>query len=158
MSIPTQVVAGLAKRRAFNFSGGSGATRGLSPVAAKQLKAFFESLGLLGAQPTLAVVEFDELSDSEVVISDTACKLYGVYMSKDTTTLSFSKLTDHASTASDAASEFRWPQDAAKDEFHAYPRGFALASGATMQGTTTANGGTGSSSNGARGFCLIGEA
>jgi hypothetical protein len=151
MSLPSFVTLLNVKRRALNFPG-------ISPEAQRQLKTFFETLGQLKGNPDLAVVEFDELSDTDVVLADAAAKLYFVYLQKDTATASWSKITDHASTASDAASELRFKTARIGDECIAYPSGLALANGATAQGTTTADGGTGSASDGAKGFVIIGAA
>ncbi len=153
------LISGLnAKRRALNFGGGAGVTRGISPVVQRQLKAFFEIMGQLKGNPNLLVVEFDELTSTETVISDAACKLYGIYYSKDTATLTFSKITDHASASSDTAAEYVIQQLAIGDMWLGLPNGVALANGLTMQGNTTADGGTGSASNGARGFVIVGAA
>jgi uncharacterized protein YuzB (UPF0349 family) len=157
MALPTLVSTLNAKRRALNFPN-------ISPEVQRQLKTFFETLGQLKGNPDLAIVEFDELSDTDVVIADAACKLYGLYLQKDSSTATFTKLTDDASTSSDTAADFvlKSPATGAAalptDRFVAFPSGFALANGATMQGNTTADAGTGSASNGEKGFAIIGNA
>lgn len=151
MALPTFVTALNVKRRALNFPG-------ISPEVQRQIKTFFETIGQLKNNPNLAVVEFDELSDTDVVLADAPAKLYAIYIQKDTATLSFSKFHDHATTMDDDASTFREPLQRIGDAFKSLPSGYALAAGLVAQGTTAAETGTGSASNGARGFVIIGAA
>lgn len=113
-----------------------------------------------GAIPDLQVVAFGLLSDAETVIADVACKLYGVVLVKQgAATATFSKLTDSATTSSDAASELRfWSNAVSQQQAFLYPEGLPFANGITMQGNTTANGGTTSGANACLGFCVIGAA
>lgn len=150
----------LAWRRVGNFAnGGSTANPGLKSYVVQALAALKSFLATQGSPilPDLQVVPFDELSDTDVVIAGAACKLYALVLIKDTATATFSKLTDHASASSDADADIVVSQNAADQVALVYPSGRAFASGITSQGNTTASGGTGSASNGARGFAIIGN-
>jgi hypothetical protein len=149
----------LAWRRIGNFAnGGSTANPGLKSALVQQLAALKSFLATQGspAVPDLQVVAFDELSSSEVVICSDPCKLYAIVLIKDTATATYSKLTDSATTSSDADSEFRVKQVAIDQVILVNPAGWSFASGITAQGNTTPSGGTGSASNGAKGFAIIG--
>lgn len=108
--------------------------------------------------PDLQLVQFSSLSDSETVIADAACKLYALVLQKAATaTATFSKLTNSATTSSDASSELRfWSNSASQQDVFTWPNGLAFATGITMQGNTTANGGTSSGTDACSGFCIIG--
>jgi hypothetical protein len=157
MAVSTQASV-LAWRRVSNYLQGIAVKGG--PAARFAFEALKEYLTQQGGNPDLQFVPFDELSDTDVVLIESggAGKLFGICLVKDTTTATFSKFTDHASTASDAASELRLKQAEIGVEVALFPQGLALASGLVAQGTTTADGGTGSASNGAKGFVLIGDA
>jgi hypothetical protein len=150
----------LAWRRVGNFAnGGSTANPGLKSFVVQGLQALKSFLATQGSPvlPDLQVVPFDELSDSEVVIAGAACKLYALVLIKDTATATFSKLTDHATTSSDADADLVISQNAADQLLLVYPSGRAFANGITAQGNTAASTGTGSASNGAKGFAIIGN-
>ena len=144
-----------AKRGALNNQGSS-----LSPATNGTLRWLFSYLAQFNGSlaPELQVKPFARLSDSETIIADVACKLYCVTLVKATTTATFSKLTDSATTSSDAASELRFWSARIGDECHIWPSGLAFANGITMQGNTTANGGTSSGADGCTGFCIVGAA
>lgn len=151
----------LAWRRVGNFAnGGSTTNPGLKSAVVQILQSLKSFLATQGSPvlPDLQVVAFDELSSSEVVICSDPCKLYAIVLIKDTATATFSKLTDHTSASSDADADIVVSQNAADQVALVYPSGRAFASGITSQGNTTASGGTGSASNGARGFAIIGAA
>lgn len=152
MSLSTQDFT-LAWRRVGNYF------PTLKPTIVQALQELKSSMAGLPVLPDLQVVPFDHLSSSEVVIANVACKLYAIVLLKESATATFSKLTDSATTSSDADSEFRFWQNAAGDQYIlADPTGIAFANGITAQGNTTASGGTGSSTDGATGFALIGAA
>ena len=141
----------LAKRRLFH-----------APVLQDQASLFqlamtlFSWLMQQGGKPNMQVVEHDALSSSEVVIADVPTTLIAWFLQKATATASFSKATDNATTASDAASELRvWLSGALNVAALIFPKGQAFANGITLQGTTTADGGTGSAANGATGVMLL---
>lgn len=126
------------------------------------LKWFFSYIAQhLNPQAQFQIVFFSALGSTDVVIADAACKLYAVFMRVPSTSdaVTFVKATDHASTASDAASEFRFAfgGTGVAEEIVIYHRGKAMANGITMQGTTTADGGTGSdAADGCSGFVILG--
>jgi hypothetical protein len=138
----------LVKRRAF--------TTDMSHASNRKLKTFFETHAQVANNINLLLVPFAELTSTETVIAAEAAKLYALFLKKDTATLTFSKITDHATTSSDTAAEFVFSVARIGDEFFSWPAGYALANGLTMQGNTTADGGTGSASNGAQGWAIIG--
>ncbi len=149
MAISTQDIV-RAKRRFFNAPTLTAPNYQLSVT-------FFSWLAQQGGTPDLQVVEFGPLSSSEVVIADAACKIYAIIQKKLTATASYTKGTDSATTSSDAASEYRQKIEGVNRSMAAYyPTGFPMASGFTMQGNTTADGGTGSSTDGAYGVVLLG--
>jgi hypothetical protein len=149
MAISTQDIV-RAKRRFFNAPT-------LTAPNSQLAVAFFSWLAQQGGTPDLQVVEFGPLSSSEVVIADAACKIYAIVQKCPTATATYTKGTDNATTASDAASEYRQKIEGINRSMAAfYPTGFPMANGFTMQGTTTADGGTGSSTNGASGVVLLG--
>ncbi len=159
MALPTLQTGLQVKRRVSQFSGIDSGVNAVSPEVRYQIRAFFEVMGQLKGNPNLVVVPFDEASDTEIVIGDAAAgTLYAVYLRKDTATASFFKLTDHASASSDADADIVIKSARIGDEFHSWPSGWAFASGLVAQGNTAASTGTGSASNGAKGFAIIGAA
>jgi hypothetical protein len=141
----------LAKRRLFH-----------APVVSEQASlwqlsmAFFSWLMQQGGRPDMQVVEHDALSSTDVVIADAACNLLAWLMTKATATATFSKATDNATTGSDAASDLRvWLSGVDNVVGLFYPKGQPFANGITLQGTTTADGGTGSGDDGATGVVLL---
>lgn len=150
----------LAWRRVGNYmNGGSSSAPGLKPAVIQALVALKSYLATQGVPllPDLQIVPFDELSSAEVVICTDPCKLFAVVLIKDTATATYSKVTDSATTSSDADSEFRIKQSAVDQVIFENPTGQAFANGITMQGNTTPSGGTGSASDGAKGFAIIGR-
>jgi len=152
MSVPTQSAV-LAKRRAGNWLSGFG-----KPFNTGLVRWLFSWFAQFTAGADLAIVEFAALSSAEVVIIAEAATLYALVMRKATATATFTKLTDNATTSSDASSDIRISMIGIKETALVYPQGLALANGATMQGNTTAGGGTGSGADGASGFAIIGAA
>lgn len=157
MAISTQD-AQIALRRVFNGQMGTGV--GLKPHVRWTIEALKRQLAQMtgGIIPDLQVVAFGLLSDSETIIADAACKLYGLVLVKaGAATATFSKLTDSATTSSDAASELRfWSNAVGQQQAFIWAEGLPFANGITMQGNTTANGGTTSGANACSGFCIIG--
>lgn len=140
-----------AKRRALNQT--------VKPSIQGFIKWFFEYMSQFAGNPNLQIKEFAALSSTEVVIADAACKLYGLVLRKATATATYTKLTDSATTSSDADSEFRIKQ-AGVDQTMAlmFPDGVPFASGITMQGNTAPSTGTGSAADGGNGFAILGAA
>jgi hypothetical protein len=129
-----------------------------SPSTQAALAALKSYLVQQGGNPKLQIVVFDELSDTDVVIADAACTLYGIVLHKDTTTKTYSKFTNNASTGSDATADMAIMSSVIGDHAITFPKGEAWSTGITAQGTTTVNGGTGSGTNGCKGFAIIGDA
>lgn len=152
MAISTQDPV-LVWRRVANYM------QSFRPSIAAQLKALKSYLATQGGNPDLQLVPFSALSSTDVVIADAACKIYAVVLNKATATATFTKATDSASASSDTAAEYVI-KSAGVGNQHAliFPTGAAMASGVTMQGNTTADGGTGSGADGADGFVLLGAA
>lgn len=125
------------------------------------LKRFIaqQTPGLPGG-PDLQVVAFGILTDAETIIADAACKLYGLVLVKQgDATATFSKLTNSATASSDASSELRfWSAVVGDQQVFTWPAGLPFSAGITMQGNTSANGGTSSGANGCSGFAVIGAA
>lgn len=133
------------------------AIHSMSPSVQLQMTALKSWLSQQLGNPDLQFVPFDRLSSTEVVIADAACKLYAIVARKITATATFTKATDSATASSDTAAEYVVKM-AGAETFYAllFPNGMAMASGITMQGNTTADGGTGSGTDGATGFVLLG--
>ena len=125
-----------------------------SQAAMKALKSY---LVQHGGNPKLQVIAFDELSDTDVVIADASSKLFALVLKKDSTTATFTKATNHASASSDTAADIVVKTAHVGEVVLTFPKGEPFATGITMQGNTTADGGTGSASNGCKGFAVIGD-
>lgn len=155
MAVSTQDPV-LAWRRVRN------ALHSFKPSTQLALMAFKSWLAQQGGNPDLQFSSFGALSASETVLitGGGTGKLFALVLKKAATaTVTFSKLTDHASASSDAASDIRVPQNVASDEaVLLFAKGYALANGAVMQGNTTADGGASSGADAASGFALIGAA
>lgn len=127
------------------------------------LKALFSYLAQFKGNPDLQMVPFAALDDTETVICTDPCKIYATYMKKGaaSTAAAYVKQTDHATTSSDAASEFRFEMAelglVVQEEVVVYFNGAPMTVGVTMQGNTTANGGTLSAAiDAVSGFVIIG--
>jgi hypothetical protein len=109
--------------------------------------------------PDLQVKEFDNLTGSDTVIADAACKIYGIVLSKQTATAAYFKGSDSASAASSTAPEVELRQNSISEDVLLFPDGRAMANGFTISSDTTSDGNTGSSAgDGARGFVILGAA
>lgn len=151
MALSTQA-AYLAKRRALNY-----AFR--KPFSRRIVKVLFETLAQHKGNPDLQIVEFDNLTDTDVVIADAACQIYGIVLTKDTATAAFFKGSD-ATSVSDTAAEIVQELNAANDEVVlAYPDGWSQGTAFEVHSDTTADGGTTSAAgDGPRGFIILGGA
>lgn len=148
MALNTQDII-LAKQRFFHAVNLDVATKALA-------RTLFSFLAQQGGKPDMEVIEYGPLSNTDVVIANVACQLLAILIHKTTTTASFTKGTDHATTCStDGTQDFSLK--IADTKYHAvlFPNGRACASGWTMQGNTTGTGSTGSSTNGAYGVVLL---
>lgn len=115
-----------------------------------------------GGNPDLQVVPFGPLSAAETVIADAPCRLYALFLSKQGDgTPTFTKLTNSDTASSDAASQLRfWSNAIGQTDLFVWPHGLEFTgvdSGITMQGNTTADGGTTSGANACLGFAVIGR-
>lgn len=150
MALSTQASV-LAKRTAGN--------QYVRPATQGFLKWFWSYIAQFGGSPLLQVVPFSTLGATETVIADVACRLYALVLQKATATLSYTKLTDSATTSSDADSEYRIAQVGAGAEISLmFPYGQPFANGITMQGNTLPSTGVSSGANGGNGFAIIGAA
>jgi hypothetical protein len=107
----------------------------------------------------LQVVPFDNLTDTDTVLADAACKLYALVLRKVTATAAYFKGSDHATTSSATAPEIELRQNTAdKEDLLLFPDGLPLANGLTVSSNTTSDGNTTSAAgDGAKGFALIGN-
>ena len=164
MSLATLQSGLKVKRRVLQFAGlnsGTLGVNGMSSEVAAQIRTFFETMGQLKGNPDLVLIPFGELSDTESgnsIFSDAACKLYAIYLNKDTATATWSKFQDHATVVTDAAPTFSFKSARIGDELHTWPSGLALATGLVAQGNTDATTGADSGTNGASGFVILGAA
>jgi hypothetical protein len=131
------------------------------PHVQAMLKAFFSYHEQHKRSPDLQFVPFVALSDSETIIADAACRIYVTFMSVPSTSdaVTYVKQTDHATASSDAASEnrFEFGGSGAQQDVVIWPNGQPMGTGVTMQGNTTANGGTASdAADGCSGFVIVG--
>lgn len=109
--------------------------------------------------PDLQVVEFDNLTGSDTIIADAACKIYGIVLSKQTATTAFFKGSDSATTSSSTAPEVELGQGTISEDVLVFPGGRPMANGFTISSDTTSDGITGSAAgDGARGFVILGAA
>jgi hypothetical protein len=126
------------------------------------LKAFWSYHDQHKRDPDLQFVPFVTLgSAADVVIADAACKVYLIFIVSPaaSSTATFVKGTDSATTGSDTASELVQKVAGAATEILAYFDGFSMASGFVLEAHTTADGGTGSSAaDRANGWVVIGAA
>lgn len=151
MSLSTQDFT-LAKRR-FNQNAAQNS-------ALKQMSvAFFTWLAGQKGHPNLQVVEFDNLTGSDTVIADTACRLFAIILKKATTTAAYFKGSDSATTSSSTAPEIEFRQNSVTSDAMFFPKGNDMANGFTVSSDTTSDGNTTSAAgDGASGVVLLGAA
>lgn len=132
-----------------------------SPAVAEALRALFKHLEQ--NPKTLAYVPFTTSGAADVVIADSACKVYAIMTKKraGSTTASWLKGSDHATVAA-AAGDIVVPFTAlggTKAFCQIWPDGLSLATGLTIAQHTTVNGNTDSAAaDSVDGFALIGAA
>jgi hypothetical protein len=147
----------LAKRRFFHSVAVIGSAAG-APIQ-QFAYTLFSWLSQQRNNPDLQVVEFTNLTGSNTVIADAACKLYAIVLLKSTTTEAHFKGSDNATTSSSTAPDVALRQNTAEADMMIFPRGLAMANGFTVSSDTTADGNTGSSAgDGAAGVVLLGAA
>lgn len=134
---------------------------GSNPAAVAAFKGLKQWFVEQGGNPQLQFVPFTEAQaddDDGTGIVDAACKVYAVYIKKNTSgTDAYMKLYDSATVDTTAAQQiFALPLfDANKDAFQIHPTGIAMANGVTVTQHTTSIGVT-DASEGANGFVIIG--
>jgi hypothetical protein len=143
----------LAKRRFFHAVALDAAVQAIAV-------AFFSWINQQGGKPDLQVKEFDNLTNTDTVIADAACKVYAIVLKKGTTTAAFFKGTDHASTgATDGTQQISLRQNSVKVDILVFPKGLPMAAGLTLRSNTTGTGNTTSAAgDGASGVVLLGAA
>lgn len=151
MALSTQDIV-LAKRRFFHAAA-------VDAALYQMTIAFFSWLTQQGNKPDLQVVEFSALTNTDVVLADSPCRLFALFLHKATATASYFKATDHATTCSTDGTQDVSLRMAQIDTRTAYfwPKGKSFAAGITCQANTTGTGSTGSAANGADGVALIGK-
>jgi len=123
------------------------------------LKSFFSYWAQHKGNADLQIVFFSALADTDTVIADAACKVHALFVASpsDASNASFVKMTDHASASSDADPTWCNKVAAGATELLMSYDGLAAANGITMQGNTTASGGTGTAAGDATsGFVIVG--
>ena len=129
------------------------------PKTQAGLKALFSYLAQHKGSPQLQFVTFAALAGTDTVIADAACKVYAIFSKKPSgsSTTSFFKLTDHASTGSATAETLKYPMLSTNEDLLVFYDGLAMSAGATLLAHTTSDGNTGSSAaDRADGFVIVG--
>ena len=149
MSLSAQSIV-LAKRRAFNYD--------FKPSTQLALQALFSYLNQFKGGPDLQIVPFDNLTGTDAIIADAACKVYAIWLKKETTVAAFFKGSDHASVSSSTAPEIALRQNTIEEDLLIFPNGLALTTGLTVSSDTTSDGNTTSAAgDGATGFVILGN-
>lgn len=145
------IVAGvLAWQRASHFPA--------DPGVQFQLQTLKSYLAAQKNNPDLQVVEFDHLTDTDVVIADAACKLYAIVWVKSTATAASFKGADSATVASDTASPIVMTFNSIGESCAIFPDGLPMANGFSIHSDTTPDGGTTSAAgDGAKGLVILGS-
>jgi hypothetical protein len=84
--------------------------------------------------PNLQFVNFTQLTSASTVIADAACKVYGVFVSRPSTSTQsgYLKLTDDETTATASGpnfAQFKVPAAVTVNDLYTWPDGFSLAAG-----------------------------
>lgn len=126
-------------------------------------RAFKEIMNQLN-NPDLKLVNFSGLETADVVVSDSACRVYAIFGKKPTasTTDAWLKGSDHATAAAangDIVAKYRGTSGGGREYLWIYPDGLPLGTGLTLGCHTTVNGNTKSASADAvTGFAIVGAA
>ena len=149
MAISVQNIV-LAKRRAFNYQ--------FKPQIQLQLQALFSFLNQFKGGPDLQIVPFDNLTGTDVVAADAPCRVYAIWLKKETTVAAFFKGDDSATTVDSAAADMKLRQNTIEENLLVFPTGLVMGTGFAMISDTTSDGLTGSSAgDGATGFVILGR-
>lgn len=142
----------LAKQRFYNFD--------FKPKSRGFARWLFQYFSQYTRLAQLQVKEHDKLSNTDTVIADAACTLYGWILKKGTVTTSWSKLTNSATTcATDGTQDIsiRTNPPVTNGEVSIFfPDGMAMSAGITLRGNTTATGAGSSGTDGASGVVILG--
>lgn len=126
------------------------------------LRMLFEVLNDKHRNPDLKIKFFSTLSSEDVVVSDSACKLFAVFLKKPlaSTTDAWFKGSDHATAAAangDITAKLRGTAGGGLEHCITYPDGLPLGTGLTVAAHTTVNGSTDSAAADApTGFAIVG--
>lgn len=129
-------------------------------TAFRAFKAYLNTLG----NPDLKFVSFSGLETADVVVSDSACRVYAVFGKKPaaSTTNAWLKGSDHASAAAangDFVAKFIGTSGGGREYFMDFPDGLPMGTGFTLGCHTTVNGNTKSAAADAvTGFAIVGAA
>jgi hypothetical protein len=155
MALPTLEDINLVKQKARLESRKVG--------VAEALRSLWKHMQML-SNPDLYIEFFSALSGGEVVISDSACKLYAVYAAKPaaSTTTTFLKVSDHASAVQAGASlvvPFVGTGGGGQTHCLVFHDGLKLATGCVIGSVTAGDGTTdGAAADTVNGFAIIGAA
>jgi hypothetical protein len=132
-----------------------------SPGVAEALRALFKHFNQIG-NPDLKFLAFSGLNAADAVISDSACKLYAIFMRKPTasTTDSWLKGSNHATVAAangDFVAYLRGTSGGGRSYCPTFMDGLPLGTGLTLGAHTTVNGNTKSNvADAPVGFAIVG--
>lgn len=155
MALPTLEGINLVKQRTRWDARKPGVSEGL-----RSLWKHMEQLG----NPDLYFEAFSGLDSADQVISDSACKLYALFVKKPTasTVDAWMKGSDHATVAAAAAdvtAKLVGTAGGGREYVLVFHDGLKLATGLTLGCHTTVNGNTKSAAaDAATGFAIIGAA
>lgn len=131
------------------------------PGVATTLTALWKHMQQL-SNPDLKIKFISGLDSADVVVSDSACKLYAVFMKKPTasTTDAWAKGSNHATVAAangDFVTYLRGTSGGGREYCPIYADGLPLGTGFTVGSHTTVNGNTKSAAADAwTGFAIVG--
>jgi len=139
MALSTQAIV-LAKRRAFSAA----KTMGLTSTSTQLLSTLFQELSQKKGAPDLQIVEAPAASTTDLVVADSPCKLYGVFL-KGGASAADVRWADHASSANTPTTTLAI--GASEDATYVFGTGKAFANGLTFDE---------SGASGSNGFFIIG--
>lgn len=126
------------------------------------LRMLFEVMNDKHRNQDLKIAFFSTLSAADVVISDSPCKLYAVFLKKPaaSTVDAWFKGSDHATVAAangDITAKLRGTAGGGLEHCITYPDGLPLSTGLTVASHTTVNGAVDSAAADApTGFAIVG--
>lgn len=149
MALSTQA-SNLAKQRALHYD--------FKPKVRLFLRQAFSYWAQFTSKPDLQVVEFASLTNTDAVIADSPCRVYGIWSYKPVTGTAYIKGTNNATTCStDGTQDVTILTNGAKTAaLLIYPDGLSCSAGFTMRGNTTASTGVSAGAAGSLGLCIVG--